>query len=194
MLQKRRFNRSGECRTFSVADSMTLVGATALGLCACRVVIDDSRAQVMDRAWIIGPITFLLLSWTFGFLVLRCRGIRGSRVGVLREPGMAACTVVGIVTFIDGLTFTMAHRHTQFGSIGVALTGYWLGYSHHLGPSVAMTWIAFLVSGSWRFGPGRIDVIGRIIGVGWLLVLLAGWLAEGVLQHAYTEWMVGRSY
>jgi hypothetical protein len=173
---------------------MILIGTTAAGLALARTMLDGATRMRRDPMWIVGTITYLLLVWTAGFLVLRLREPRPALHRLICQPGMAACTAALLVTAIDTITWAIhwALLDPRNELLRMLLPPvYWPAHSHHVGQAVAIAWLGILLSRRWRPEPGWIDRFGRLTGVLWLLTMLLDSRLIGWASATLRFWMGG---
>ncbi len=174
-------------RKFTILDGMILVAAIACGFAIHRAIPDMSGWGILGENWlgrnardsIRAALPFLLML-TLGTLVMRLRRPRPRWRALARQPGTAACcaTVVPIALHIGLYADQSRIRpgndalmgYPWFWSLvesGAASAGLW----------VLAAWLAMAISGRRRPERSWIDRLGRIVGLGWLLLLAFSILA-----------------
>ncbi len=162
------------CRPFTIADAMILVAAAAMGLALARATIDHVFWMSSGPTKYGGPISGFLVALTVAYVPIRLRRPRPSLRRLMRQPGMAACSAVLLVTAVDGdlwVLYCLKHAY----SLVQFFPNYWRGNFEHIATAVAAVWLGMFLSRRWWAEPGWIDRLGRVIGFAWLLDLLLGW-------------------
>ena len=188
-------------RSFTLSDAMALVAATAIGLAAARglhesiwsmtsssVKAGSYSAIALEVArWIVIAIP-MAWAWTIALLLL---GLRASQMGFRERfirSGSAACGAATIAMAIEMihmlavLTLIVTQAGTPrplvmreviselflvIGMPGVATSGL----------AVTIAWVTLAVSGRWQPEASWIDRVGRLMGCGWIgLMILRPWI------------------
>lgn len=192
--------RSSTCpgRRLSTLDVMILIVSTIPGLWWFWLTRGDFYDYLNDTevgglewlcfnglpraAMIADP---LLMGWTLAWCVLRIRGPRPRWRRLVRQPG-----------FVVGLTTILA----WFVGGGVAIR-WWLDV-HHIVPEwldvmivqmatammlggfgVFFSWTGLVLEGRWRPERSWVDRLGRILGVGWIMLSVP----SAILLRLHTE-------
>ncbi len=190
---------SRAARKFTILDSMILVAAVACGFAlhraASSVIASEPKwvgpipqqppvvvylRQVMEWGY---P---LLVPLTLAVLVMRLRRPRPRWRRLLRQPGMAACcaAVVPIVLSLVGLgrliwileppepSFTLTSRRV-YSIVVVPPIGEIFGAMEcNIGLWVLGACLILILARRWRSERSAIDRLGRIVGIGWILMLV----------------------
>ena len=190
-------------RRFTVLDGMILIGSLAVGLAAPRWFYPDDdwweliTSVVTDFAWSVNLFDQVVsdlmvfampsaLALTLGVLTLRLRKPRPRWRRLARQPGVVASLVL-VLSWVVAGAFSVANVFWS-GSISVvAATGApiqpgpskWLESFTFFGSTlgsfaVVIAWTTQLLVGRWRAEPTWPDRLGRLVGVGWILMGLAG--------------------
>ena len=192
-------------RKMTLLDAILLVGSAAVGLGLFEL---SHRTLFKGQIWLVdqglpntqtwstmqvivtcSDITVFIIPvvapWTFLLLVLRMRQPRPSWPRIWRQPGMAAClaAVLGWLWTLVPLLLAM-----NVGSVArsrrIITPEDWA--QRYLGDEVFMyvglavwaTWIVQYMSRRWRKPADWIDVMGRIVGVLWIVIGLVWALHE----------------
>ena len=156
------------CRKFNLGDGMILIAASAVGFTLFRAF---ARGTTPTTAWahylmICG--TPVMVAGSLACLMIRIRNPRPSRARICRQPGMIASLGAALMLVIwmalDGSAALIAPKR-QFMDEG-AFSGI------SVGPVILGAWIALGAARALRFERGWIDRMGRVVGVGWLLLML----------------------
>jgi hypothetical protein len=127
---------------------------------------------------------FLILG-SLAVLVLRLRHPSPIRRWLFWQPGLSACTVASVAlaaagllslamyllsSLSSGLSAAFLARRLQEGLMPENLTA----AATVIGYGVAGTWVALAAKHRWRPEPGWIDGLGRLVGVGWIVMVIGG--------------------
>ena len=166
-------------RNLNVLDGMILVAATAVGIgLVPRDLGDKLSHAITDQDvnlilhWLTVGIVPTWFAWTVAVLAIRLRRPRARLSRLAGQPGFVA----GIAAVAVGSVVL------SFALISEALLG-WIGGSilrpitfvrlpDHLAPAVAGAWLTLVVGRRWRPDSGLIDRLGRMLGAGWIALLL----------------------
>jgi hypothetical protein len=164
-------------RTFTIRDTLVLVGATCVGLGWVHALRDR---VVLDRwqDWLAPEnLGLVLMPWTFALVGLRLLPPRPLVRRLAFQPGAAACGAVAF-TFLwlscEPLLFLLAENHgprwAQYLRENLANRSYSsaIEYQGYDAP-VVLAWGYLWVSRRCRIEPTWIDRTGRAIGLIWLL-------------------------
>ncbi len=145
--------------------------------------------STMEAVVTLSDITVFLLPvimpWTFLLVVLRMRAPRPSWKRIWRQPGMAAClaALLGCCwTLVVLFLATNVHRVARASK--TITPDLWAQkylsdeLFMYIGLAVAAVWVVQYLSGRWRRSADWIDVMGRIVGVFWILIGLIWSLRE----------------
>jgi len=175
-------------RRFTLLDAMVLVAATAVGIALARgylgafgrTFFGTPPIYGLHRFWAAGASP-CLTAWALALIGLRWPTPRRRRKRVIRQPGDAACmaTAVGAasVAVLSSLTF---YRMTNQGQQDVWAVMLAMNLSPSVAAAVSAVWLMILLDGRWRPRADWIDAAGRVLGIGWLLLLLASQLRWAV--------------
>lgn len=181
--------RRSTCRRFTLRDAMILTAAAAasLGLmrmCWPKTKPDNPLDLVVSSKALAGVG---MLAWTLAFLPLRLIGPRRPLDRLMCQLGMAGCCAASLVILIRiSVSFLYSIRE-RASSPGSTLSYRWFLHfflyanSPPIGPAVAATWLALILSGRWRPERGWIDRLGFGIG--------AFWIAFTLLQDELIRWI-----
>ena len=199
-----------ETRRFGLADLMILVVATAVGLVPLRnhwdeLGVNQVGLNIQIRAvggWGVaafekiglytGCISPMLLSLTIAALVLAARRPRPPLRRLVRRPGVVSC-LAALAGFAYAATLVLAgyleHRHVVNLQVG-KYQDIWMGWQYlarfagpqNAGMATLGAWLAALCYGIPRPSADWRDRLGRAMGAGWLLLLLAAY-ARDLLPH-----------
>src|SRR5689334_5341933 len=158
--------RDSRCRSFTLADAMILVAATAVGFGVDRIpgwiLLPElgSRGNAGSRAFayaqVIGLIQLgsvpFLTAWTVALLLIRLRRPRPVLRRCLREPGMVGCCAasVGILVnalWVLGLALAYAPEPTtDFFYRGNDVNV----YAVHVAFAVIGSWVSLVLARGWK--------------------------------------------
>ena len=166
-------------RRFSLLDAMALIAATAAGLAIDRVFLSDMRGwdgavlkhfRELTAAGIILSVP-LAAMWTVATLALQLRRPRDRLRRLLGRSGTAACcTATVAMTLGAGLVIcTMRTISVSFTSRLVIA----YGLPIMAGGAVTAVWALSVIAGAYRAVPDWNDRMGRLMGIYWVLSLLA---------------------
>ncbi len=127
----------------------------------------------------------VIAPWTVLLILLRLRPPRPSWRKIWRQPGMAACLSAvlgwlwGVIGFALALDVAFIAR-TQRTVTPVEWAQKYLSDEMfmYIGLAVAVTWASMFFAGRWRRSADWIDMIGRFVGVAWIVIGVAWTLHE----------------
>jgi hypothetical protein len=187
-------------RSFTLLDAMVLVAATAIGLAAARglhkpiwsmtsMSVESGLYSAISLAvarWIVIALP-MAWAWTITLSLLGLRGFQTGRRAPLILPGSAACGAATIAMAIEMINllavlsaiviwggmsrprmgWLIAELIVEIDMPGVATPGL----------AVTIAWVALAVSRRWQPEPSWIDRAGRLMGWGWIgLMILRPWI------------------
>lgn len=122
-------------------------------------------------------IEFGWLALTLCLTLMRLRHPRPRRRRLMRQPGWIAC-------FSGGIAGLVAHGIDRFNELADQLLRRYLTTQSPMiylietdlptylaGTAVLISWLILALGGRWRGEPTWIDRVGRIAGIGWLVLL-----------------------
>ena len=164
-----------ECRRFTIADSVILIAATAVGLAANHVflvILSSHSGRIYKLA--IQTLPYLS-AWTVGFFAIRLRGPRPNRRRLMRQAGMVACCspplFVAMVTALILLSDLVKWR-SNINSLASKIPMTLMYLLPSGGISVLVSWGILSIGGGRRRESGWIDWLGIWLGVGWIMLSL----------------------
>jgi hypothetical protein len=180
-------SRGPSARPFTLLDAMILVAAAAVGLAALRwagvwLIWEDRLAT---RVAISQVSLKLAVNWscfgipmTLAALAVRLRRPRASWRRLIRQPGMmAGLAVVPAWALAAGDAFLFQYDVRGQAWNPEEMLQYGLLFATALGGfAVAIAGMAQALIGR-RPEPGWVDRLGRLVGVGWVLMSPLGWCA-----------------
>lgn len=157
-------------RRFTLLDAMVLVAATAPALAAWRAI----HPEVQGNDEEIAGISLLLAAWSWAALFLRRGpfGAKGRRPAC--GPGDAACMAACVAITLVIIFFLVGILKRSLGGgsplqITLAPTISPLAVA----PAVLASWLATAAVGQWRREVDWLGWAGRVLGVGWIVILFA---------------------
>jgi hypothetical protein len=173
---------SSRCRKASLADSLILIAAIAVGFAMSRSVLQDPlmRWDLLDNISRVGVVsrivTFVALIFTISYFPIRLRRPRPPLSEIFRQPGMIACSTVVLSIAFGFLLLLPQLPSILFGNVYPQtplsrLVGFTVGpmtFAH----AIAGAWLTLWLSGSWKAEAGWIDRLGRALGCFWILSLV----------------------
>jgi hypothetical protein len=191
-------------RRFTLLDGMILVGSAAVGLAAIRGLSretnwgDLASALIENFAWdldlfdqfvpeLMMVAMPLVVAMTLGVLALRLRKPRPRWRRLARQPGLVACLAL-LLAWAGAGAYTTAHVMSQAAFVVVKHGPFWQDPANWLEPftlsgaplsgfAVVVAWATQILVGRWRAEPTWPDRLGRLAGLGWIAIGLAGWFA-----------------
>ena len=187
-------------RRFTIAEGLTLVAATALGLAPLRPTLALYRSGWLTASpWVIGNYVVLYASlvtptaaaWSIALAASSRRRPRadGQRLG--SRPGaaaalagclgaVAAALIVGGRGATGNLNLVLADpRLLGYAALAVAC----IFFTPVIGFGVICAWATLAAVGRWRPEPSAIDRLGRALGVYWIVSgLVVGWILLGLVN------------
>jgi hypothetical protein len=181
----------------TLLDATLLVSSAAIGMGLFQLV---RRSLFQDWIWIINngfPDTHnwsaldvivlcsdltvflipLVAPWTVLLILLRMRPPRPSWRWIWRQPGMAACLAALVGWCWSGLALILAldvgyvarsrrfHPPEEWAQRYLADEVFM-----YVGLAVAAAWIVLVFSGRWRRPADWIDLMGRLVGILWIVI------------------------
>jgi hypothetical protein len=189
----------------TLLDGIFLVGSAAIGMGAFQIA---RRSLFEGWIWIMvqglpdfqtwdamnvivqcSDLTVFLIPlagpWTLLLLVLRMRPPRPSWRRIWRQPGMAACLAALFGWCWSGLALLLAmdaglvarsnRFHPPEAWAQKCLADEVFMY---VGLAVAAVWIVQFLSGRWRRSADWIDLMGRLVGILWIVIGLVWTVRE----------------
>jgi hypothetical protein len=112
-------------------------------------------------------------------LWLRLRAPRPPWIILAREPGTVACAVTSLV-MVPAVLATLAWHYSAVGSLGTAWNRaaadlrpeYLGGLTFLIGLAIAVTWFVMKAKRRWLAEPDWVDRVGRLLGAGWMLMIV----------------------
>ena len=162
------------CRPFTTADAMTLIAALAIGFAAVRGRWEVDVEQSWNSEHPIYYTAFLLilrsgpfwLALTIACGVIRLREPHPPFRRLRDQPGAVACfavaAVLPVLLLINVVSFAVNRERTLTQLIQVE----WM--QTHFPPAVLAAWALLRIGKRWRPEPGWIDVLGMVLGGGWI--------------------------
>ncbi len=170
-------------RKFTILDGMILVAAIACGF-AMRRAMEGAFDNVLSLDNWLGRTTRepvramlpFLLMLTPAVLALRLRRPRPELRRLARQPGMAAsCAAIWpIAMTLAGFAWTYGTRTPPSGDPTWAVRNDGMVLDDcgaKVGIFVLAAWLSLALSGRRRPERSWIDRLGRIVGIGWILIL-----------------------
>jgi hypothetical protein len=162
---------------------MILMAATAIGFSLMRLCWPrwSGFSPHAVREWANATAGVAMLPFTVAFLVIRRIRPRPRIERLMCQPGMAACcagTVIiaaGLCAHFLSALIAQVNRPGHARKITWFLESFWYVYGLPIGPAVAATWFALILSGRWRPERGWIDRLGSSIGGFWIVFVLVQW-------------------
>jgi hypothetical protein len=173
---------------------MILIGSGAVGLGLYQYVCREFfRGWFLDvgvrevwrgNAWLLVATASRGASWLIPFAAawtvvlpwLRARGPRRRWRRVWREPGMAACLAAGAGWLWGGAALGVAACLSHVRPHQPAAMERWVqtffddALIAYVGLAVASVWMVQACSGRWRRPVDAIDLLGRLVGVAWVVI------------------------
>jgi hypothetical protein len=169
-------------RSFTIADGMILVAAAGLALADLgldHMVWEPTWQSVHSRlawAWFV---------FTVALVPIRLLRPRPGRDDFWRQPGWIACSSVSIAMgalvldrslWVARFAFRAGKFRLMYANVYV--WDFVLQLDSRAMLIVAAAWGVLVLSGRWRAEPSWIDRLGRLIGLGWIVLRLADWAAN----------------
>lgn len=171
-------NRS-KVRAFATIDAMVLIAAIGIGLAVIRLFSPAyyvwPHTPIPPPTWVEWS-AFVIPAWAFytmpvpAVLTLSVLALRARRpvspvrltfgdAGVVAALGASVAITAGVVYFVLDLRITSWHE-TPFEYA-----------TYSAGVAVAAAWAGLAATGSWRSQRDWIDLLGRILGCYWMLLV-----------------------
>lgn len=184
--------RHGECRKFVLLDAIILIASTALGCALLRWSNFDfwsafDPVQLNKEPFLGGYLEVLRLSyrfsspflaaWSLALIVARIRPPRPERRRLFRQPGLVATSTAMLAVIAESI-WLIAQSISRNEPLRLSVA--FMGCMHFCAFSVAGGWLTLALGGRWRAEPDWVDRGGRLVGAGWLGVLLLYWILDTV--------------
>jgi hypothetical protein len=170
-----------QCRKATLGDGLILIAAIAVSFAVTRSVLQDPllRWYLLDKISRVGVVhrlvTYVALIFTLSYFAIRLRRPRPPLREIFRQPGMIACSAVGVSIAFGFLLLLPRLVTILFGSVYpqtplsqiVGFTVSNMLFAH----AIAGAWLTLWLSGSWKAEAGWIDWLGRVLGCFWILSL-----------------------
>ena len=184
----------------TLMDAIVLVAASALAFGLARPMLTRSGFPMPTWGWWMTILVALLMTLTPTMLWIRLRRPRPTLMRLARQPGFVA-GVAGSSTIALGLFATAILAMVRVirqsvlaqSSVQAAVKrgmivppspdpNWWLGvgmnFAGFVGVGVIAVWVMLAVSGRRRPARGWIDLLGRALGVAWIVVFVIGCVAR----------------
>jgi hypothetical protein len=165
---------------------MVLVAASAVAFVIVRPLVTGRLQDQPDWARYLAVVIGGLVAWTPTVLILRLRGPRLTLRRLSRQPGFAAGVGSTAILAIGLLALVRVSRRGMAVRAGVRLPppdpSWWLGVVLHfgavVGPAVIAAWLLLAFSGRRRPSRGWLDLLGRALGIAWIILFLVNCCAR----------------
>ena len=195
-------------RRMTLPDAMLLVGSAAIGMGMyqlSRRALFRGWIWIADRGlpdihtWsttqalatcsdIVVHLVPLVAPWTLLLIALRMRPPRPSWRRIWRQPGMAAClaALFGWLWSVIALLLAMNVGYVARSSRIITPDVWGQKYLSdevfmYVGLAVAATWLVQYLNGRWRRPADWIDLMGRALGLLWIVIGLV-WTVREYLE------------
>jgi len=188
-------------RPFRIADAMVLIAALFVALAWDRARVLGALLGFPSRLWFLFGSSFsfrylaseaagVVLLWlpflvvgSLSVFALRLQQPRPDLLRLLQQPGAVACSLATLAIVPAGI-MVLATRFLSGRPAAYA----WAGVVDDLKPeqftvvaaliglAVMVAWIVMKAKGQWRPEASWIDRFGRLLGWGWILMILGGML------------------
>jgi hypothetical protein len=192
-------------RQMTLLDAILLVSSAAIGMGAFQAVrrglfqgwiwLFDQRFPDVHTwtTWDVivtcSDITVFLIPlvgpWTVLLILLRMRSPRPGWRRICRQPGMTACLAALFGWCWSGLALILALDVGYVARPGRSPSAVEWGQKYladevfmYVGLAVAAVWFVQFFSGQWRRSADWIDLMGRLVGICWIVVGLVWTLRE----------------
>lgn len=179
---------------FLVSDAMVLIAVLFAAL-----VWDGATARDALRVVLFTPVSFwsvvsqaaklvlllipILVLGSLTLTLMRLQPPRPPWRRLAQQPGSVACVVASLASIAVGLLVVMTHL---FAGRGFAVASKHIAgdlkpegltvVAPLIGMAILMTWIVLGAKRRWRPEPSWIDRLGRVLGAGWILMIVGGML------------------
>ena len=169
-------NREPRSRPFSLLDIMAIVAATAMGLApakgslaAVTVARISNPARMIDLQMVVLPV---LIAWSvLGLVLFVCRHGSSLRY-LLNRPRFLMCLAALLSTLSVLVTLSLPCQLQYPASSVSNFVNTLTTLSHDTGLLVAGVWVGTVFTTTPRREFDWADRFGRIVGVGWVGLLL----------------------
>jgi hypothetical protein len=155
-------------RRLTILDVMILVAATAVGFAAARAIMPVVRDERIAGAWVC------LVTLSLAVLFLRLKQPRPRLHRLMTRPGDAACVASLLATLMTALVCLVGFI-SQIMALGSGIDfsdGPIIGIIA-TPPAVMAPWLIMALGRRWRSESDWIGWLGRALGIGYVLTLLA---------------------
>jgi hypothetical protein len=173
-------------RRITLLDLLILIAATGAGLALQRICIRGLEAQTLSRrpgaltiSYITASVTYasaLLAPWSLALIILSLRGPRPTFHRLARGPGFIACAAAtsGITLYL-----TVCLAQSAMGKLTFNAASTWRiteTFAIYASLMVAGSWLTLALGARWRMETNWVGWAGRALGIGWISLLLLGFL------------------
>jgi hypothetical protein len=166
-------------RRLTLVDAMILVAATGIGLAVIRTwspeYYTEQHTPIPPATWlewssfVVSAWAFYLApipaAWSLAVLILRALHPRPPLRAAFAHAGSAAA-LGSAVAIASGVTyFLLDLRNPSWHDLPFEYTTYSAGIA------VAAVWVVLASAGTWRPHRDWVDVLGRALGVYWILMV-----------------------
>ncbi len=177
-------------RRFNLLDAVLLVAAIAVGLALCRtsltsflpapprfVSLSDRFGYVRDSLLYVPP---MLAACTVACLVLRLRTPRHPVRLLADYPGTSAIVAMSCAIALE--TTLMVLQIVGGARPDFVITPFSHNFYQSPGFAVIGAWSASILGGRWRFERSWIDWLGFVIGLAWIVLVVALYRSFALLR------------
>ncbi|WP_422927913.1 hypothetical protein [Singulisphaera sp. PoT] len=178
---------SEQDRNFTLMDAVILIGVSALCFTAIRPMIQMDAKGLWGWTNVLVMTVGTLVAWTPAVLILRLRQPRPPLRRLSRQPGFAA-GLAGVTTLGLGALAMALLLLVRFAREGARHAGrplrampahdphWWFQvvtyFAGIVGVAVIAAWILLAVSGRRRSSPSWLDLLGRLLGMCWIVLFV----------------------
>ncbi len=187
-------------RPFNLLDAMVLLAATAAGFAIARGMPGklwgsntepyESEVLLQIARWTVVCVPFLA-AWTIALFLLPflSRRLRPSFIGLLHQPGAAACTAAALAIIIETVNvMALSLMHSNPLSVYKGPVSHVLLFTltHDMvcelgmpGLAVIVAWLVLASNGRWQPETNWLDLAGRLMGLVWVVLMaFRPWLSS----------------
>ena len=185
-------------RRFTLMDGMILVAASAVAFVLVRPILAGDLLRLPAWGRYLAILIAGLVTWTPTALYLKLRPPRPTWLRLSRQPDFVAGVAASSLLALCGLAIALLTliRVVRSGAaarvragVGIRVAApppsdpyWWLGVVAHfgelIGPAVIAAWAVLVASGRHRPSRGWLDLLGRGLGIAWIVVFVVATCAR----------------
>jgi hypothetical protein len=173
-------------RRITLSDVLVLIAATAAALALLRISMSGIRARPMSRS--SGTLIASYISTgqsyagcflpplTLAILALNFRKPRVSIRRLARGPGFIACAAATTGVVLYSLVCALQIAVGKLSLDPASVSRITMSFASYALLMVAGAWLSLALGTGWRSETSWVGWAGRVLGIVWICLFLAGWI------------------